>query len=71
MIYSGHDWLTITEYLGSRCFPVVTITICFVVHDCKSWIFNMSNTTGATCGAGTTFPSGAPEFSHGLVVFLL
>ena len=26
---------------------------------------NKSNTTGATCGAGTAHPSGAPEFTHG------
>jgi len=29
---------------------------------------NKSNTTGATCGAGTAYPSGAPEFTHGFSV---
>ena len=30
-----------------------------------------SNTTGATCGAGTPYPLGAPEFTQFLVWFLL
>ena len=25
------------------------------------WVCNNSNTTGATCGAGTAYPSGAPD----------
>jgi hypothetical protein len=29
-----------------------------------NWVCNKSNTTGATCGAGTAYPSGAPEFTH-------
>jgi hypothetical protein len=28
---------------------------------------NKSNTTGATCGAGTAYPSGAPEFTSGFI----
>jgi hypothetical protein len=28
-------------------------------------VCNKSNTTGATCGEGTTYPSKAPEFTHG------
>ena len=27
-----------------------------------NWVYNNSNTTGSTCGAGTTYPSGAPGF---------
>jgi hypothetical protein len=30
------------------------------------WVFNNSNTTGATNGTGTTYPSGAHEFTSGL-----
>ena len=29
------------------------------------WIFNMSNTTGATSGVGTAYPSGALDFNPG------
>ena len=28
-------------------------------------VCNYINTTGATSGAGTDYPSGAPEFTHG------
>ena len=30
-------------------------------------VCNKSNTTGATCRAGTTYPSEAPEFNPGLL----
>ena len=28
-------------------------------------VCNKSNTTGSTCGAGTTYPSKISEFTHG------
>jgi len=28
-------------------------------------VYNKSNTTGATCGTGTAYPSKAPEYTHG------
>ena len=38
----------------------------------STWYSPSSNTTGATCGAGTAYPSGATEFSGiGVTPFLV
>jgi hypothetical protein len=34
-------------------------------------VYNYVNTTGTTSGAGTAFPSGAPGFTPGFVMFVL
>ena len=59
-------WLTVTEYL--------CLWICSVCRnhdpDVSSFmtyhrVYSNSNTTDVTSGAGTAYPSGAPEFTHG------
>jgi len=35
------------------------------------WIVNKNNTTDTTSGAGTVYPSGAPDFTIGVRVFHL
>ena len=45
-----------------KYFPVLSSSMTY--HRVCNW----SNTTGATNGAGTAYPSGAPEFTHGLRV---
>jgi hypothetical protein len=62
-------WLTVMEYLchkwpqiSSTCrkhFPV------FSSFTTYYRICNYINTTGDTSGAGTAYPSGAPEFTPG------
>jgi hypothetical protein len=37
--------------------------ICPTIYPTYHWVCNKNNTTGATCGAGTAYPSGAPEFT--------
>jgi hypothetical protein len=34
-----------------------------IIIQCKNWINNKSNTTGATSGAETAYPSGTHEFT--------
>ena len=37
-----------------------------IIIQCKNWINNKSNTTGATSGAETAYPSGTHEFTPSL-----
>ena len=62
-------WLTIAEYLD-LCHKWPRICPVFRNHNPVLSLFikyhrvcNKSNTTGATCGAGIAYFSGAPEFS--------
>ena len=60
-------WLTVTENLCHKwpriCFtcrkhfPVISLFMTY------HWVCNSSNRTGATSGAGTAYPSWAPEFT--------
>jgi hypothetical protein len=45
------------------CLPSFTI-LYFPPFMTYFWIYNKTNKTGATTGAGTAFPSRAPEFTH-------
>ena len=55
-------WYSNSSYGG--CVPFVIITTRYFPH---SWlrhrICNKCNTTGTTCGAGTAYPSRAPDFT--------
>jgi len=35
------------------------------------WVCKKSNTTGATSGTGTAYPSGAPEFTPGFYMSIV
>jgi len=67
-------WLTAKEY---RCHE--WSLICFVCRNHNPVFFsfmtchhvcNKSNTTGATCGTGTAYPSAAPKFAPHLFTCL-
>ena len=58
-------WLDITEYLCHKC-PWISF-VCRnhnpVVSSFMTNIRLHNNKIGVTCGAGTEYPSGAPEFT--------
>ena len=62
-------WLTITEYLHHKWRQICSVwshhnlVLCsFMTYH---WVHNNNNTMGATCGTGTAYPPGAPEFTTG------
>ena len=54
-------WLTVMEYLCQKLPRICSI----VVNTSRSRVCNWINTMGITSGAGTAYPSGAPEFTPG------
>ena len=55
MEYLWHKWSRICSAFRNQNLVLSSL----ITYHC---ICNMSNTTGATCGAGTSYPSGAHEF---------
>ena len=62
--YMCHKWPRICSVCRNR---ILVLSPLMTFHR----IYNKSNTTGATCGARTAYPSGAPEFAPDLVGFVL
>ena len=52
--------ISVSQMTTCNHFPVLSP---FVIYDRDC---SYSNTTGATSGVGTTYPSGAPELTHGV-----
>ena len=52
-------WSTVTEYLLQMTTGKFRFSYSFKTY---YQVCNKSNTTCATCGSGTVYPSGAPEF---------
>jgi hypothetical protein len=63
-------WLTAMEYLCHKCLRICSIcrnrNLVLSSLITYHWICNKSNTTSATCGAGTAYPSPAHEFTPDL-----
>ena len=57
MLYSNKTNYLVVSYLVNVTF----LGEKNIIH----WACNKSNTTGATSGVGTDYPSGAPEFTPG------
>jgi hypothetical protein len=60
-----HKWTNLSSntslelYTCCKHFPVLSSFMTY------HWVCNQINMTGATCGAGTAYPSGVPEFTPG------
>ena len=66
-------WLTVKEYLchkWSCVCSVVVVTIRSFPHSWHPRACNKNDTTGATCGAGTAYPSQHPSYPGFLVGFV-
>ena len=65
-------WLTVTEYLCHQWWRICSLcsnqnpVLSSFVTDHR--VCNKSNTTSVTCGAGTAYTFGAPEFTPVLIV---
>ena len=67
-LFTNQGMFPCVLFVDSDIIPFVIITMrtnlsSFVIYH---RVCNKSNTTGATSGTGTAFPSEAPEFTHGL-----
>jgi hypothetical protein len=61
----NHYRVFVTDVHGCVLFVVITVHSSFMTYHSVS---NKSKTRGNTCGAGTSYPSGAPEFIPGCLV---
>jgi hypothetical protein len=60
-------WLIVTEYLWHKLPQICTVcrnhNLVFTSFVIYYRVYNESNTTGATCGAGAAYPSGVLKFT--------